>query len=295
GIADAREVDGKRRVLARVHRRPARGRLAVEHEALALRSGARGHDDLPAPAVDGAPCDQPWLRVRAGRIHGHHPPVPDRRYWLPAGDLMHQARGRQRDADGGRQADGDADPAPGPDRPPPAQDRYNGSGARRDRVQHAVEPQPQLALVIDGHGSFPSARSELSLSLARAREAWLLTLPTEHPRVAATSVSVMSIQYRSTTTARCPCGRLMSAAISTDRSSCWRVASTGCGGMSSGRSIDCSLTRRLRNRLLFALTMIRRTYASGSPARRTRGQEAKAFASAVCARSSASPRSPVSP
>ncbi|HEX9537114.1 MAG TPA: hypothetical protein VGA04_02955 [Streptosporangiaceae bacterium] len=44
-----------------------------------------------------------------------------------------------------------------------------------------------------------------------------MTLPTEQPRVAATSVSVMSIQYRSTTTERCPGGRLISAVIKAER------------------------------------------------------------------------------
>src|SRR5690349_18124496 len=103
---------------------------------------------------------------------------------------MREARGGQGDADRSRQADGDADPPPGPDRPAPAEGRGDRCRGRRDRLQHAVEAQPQVSLIVDAHGSFPSARSGLSLSLARAREAWLLMLPTEHPRVAATSVSV---------------------------------------------------------------------------------------------------------
>src|SRR5260370_9663115 len=141
----------------------------------------------------------------AGRARGHY--RLGRHLRRLAGELVHEARGGQRDADRGRQAGGDADPPPGPDRPAPSESRGDRRRGRRDRLQGAVEPLAQIPLVIDAHGSFPSARSGLSLSLASAREAWLLTLPTEHPRVTATSVSVMSIQYRSTTTARCPRGR----------------------------------------------------------------------------------------
>src|SRR5258708_14121002 len=147
----------------------------------------------------------------AGRVRGHY--RIGRHLRRLAGELVHEAGGGQRDADRGRRAGGDADPPPGPDRPAPAEGRGDGRGGRRDRLQGAVEPLAQIPLVIDAHGSFPSARSGLSLSLASAREAWLLTLPTEHPRVTATSVSVMSIQYRSTTTARCPSGRALRPAL----------------------------------------------------------------------------------
>src|SRR5258708_27454634 len=154
----------------------------------------------------------------AGRVRGHY--RLGRHLRRLAGELVHEARGGQRDADRGRQAGGDADPPPGPDRPAPSEGRGDRRRGRRDRLQGAVEPLAQIPLVIDAHGSFPSARSAPSLSLASAREAWLLTLPTEHPRVTATSVSVMSIQYRSTTTARCPSGRSISAAPSADPAAC---------------------------------------------------------------------------
>src|SRR5260221_1607996 len=159
----------------------------------------------------------------AGRVRGHY--RLGRHLRRLAGELVHEARGGQRDADRGRQARGDADPPPGPDRPAPLEGRGDRRRGRRDRLQGAVEPLAQIPLVIDAHGSFPSARSGLSLSLASAREAWLLTLPTEHPRVTATSVSVMSIQYRSTTTSRCPSGTAINPALSADRSSCRRVMS----------------------------------------------------------------------
>jgi len=66
----------------------------------------------------------------------------------------------------------------------------------------------------------------------------------------------MSIQYRSTTTARWPAGSRMSAAMSAGRSS---GPPASCALVSGGRSVSCSRTRRLRNRLWFALSMIRRT------------------------------------
>ena len=67
----------------------------------------------------------------------------------------------------------------------------------------------------------------------------------------------MSSQNLSITTDRCRGGRPISAASSAIRSSEVRVASAG--GGSGTAPVNCSATRRLRNRLRFAFTITRRT------------------------------------
>ena len=103
---------------------------------------------------------------------------------------------RQRDA----QADHRGQPggyhrAPAqPDGPASPQDGVHRRTRRVNGAQRRVEAAPDLPLAIGAHGFIPSARPLVSRNLASAREAWLFTLPTEQPSVAATSVSLMSIQ-----------------------------------------------------------------------------------------------------
>ena len=66
--------------------------------------------------------------------------------------------------------------------------------ARRDGTERLVEPFLQVVLVADAHESPPSTSSVLVRRAARAREAWLFTVPTEQPRVTAASVSVSPTQ-----------------------------------------------------------------------------------------------------
>src|SRR3984957_4334099 len=66
--------------------------------------------------------------------------------------------------------------------------------ARRDGLERLVEPSGQVLLVADVHCCPPSTSSVLVRSAARAREAWLFTVPTEQPSVTAVSVSVSPTQ-----------------------------------------------------------------------------------------------------
>ena len=66
--------------------------------------------------------------------------------------------------------------------------------ARRDGPECLVEPLRQVTLVADAHCKPPSTSSVLVRSAARAREAWLFTVPTEQPSVTAASVSVSPTQ-----------------------------------------------------------------------------------------------------
>ena len=99
--------------------------------------------------------------------------------------------------------------------------------------------------------------SALPRRAASARDAWLLTVPTEQFSAAAVSASDMSIQKRSTITARCRGPSLRSALSSASPSPSGSAA--GCGGGSGTASTRFSATRRRRNRLWFSLITIRRT------------------------------------
>src|SRR6202044_4263396 len=102
---------------------------------------------------------------------------------------MQQAGQRDGQAGGHGQPGRDADAPPDPDAPALPDGRADRRGRRRDRLHDAAKLAAQF-LLVEAHGRIPSVRSALILSLARAREAWLFTLPTEQPNAAATSVSV---------------------------------------------------------------------------------------------------------
>ena len=170
-------------------RREAGRRTAVE----ALACSAPG---LPAVTVHRLPSEVPEAMSPAGearlcRVHGHV--VPGLVQHRLGGLLIQQHRdgdgGRcHRHAGDGREAPPDADHGALPDRL--VQRRL----ARRDGLERLVEPPRQVLLVADVHCCPPSTSSVLVRSAARAREAWLFTVPTEQPSVTAASVSVSPTQ-----------------------------------------------------------------------------------------------------
>lgn len=95
--------------------------------------------------------------------------------------------------------------------------------------------------------SAPSTSSVVCRNVARARDAWLFTVPTEQFRAAAVSCSVRSIQYRSTITARCLGPSCCSAPISAERS--WYSRAASAHATSTTESVSRSVTQRLRNQL----------------------------------------------
>ncbi len=93
-------------------------------------------------------------------------------------------------------------------------------------------------------------------SLARARELWLLTLPTEQPSVAAIWTSVRSSQYLSSTTSRCLGGSEPTAASTDERSPCQpagspdsALATQAAFARSGNEAVRSSATRRFLNAL----------------------------------------------
>ena len=159
------------------------------------RTGARlGRGELPAPAVDVARCDQAGRRVRAGGLD---------RYCVAAG--RRHGAGRGRAVQQGRNGDGsDGYHRGGTGRhghPPPDPDRAASPGRpvdrgrpRGDGLEGRLQLLVQVTLVVDPHWN-PSSTSSVSCrNVARAREAWLLTVPAEQFRLAAVSCSVRSIQ-----------------------------------------------------------------------------------------------------
>ena len=122
-----------------------------------------------------------------------HAGVPDLGESRRGGLLVQQ----DRDGDAGRhdrQSRRRHEAPPAPDHPAlPDRPCYRRL-AGRDRLERSVEPSHQVFLVADLHCRPPSTSSVLWRSAARARDAWLLTVPTEQPRVTATSVSVSPTQ-----------------------------------------------------------------------------------------------------
>ena len=123
------------------------------------------------------------------------------RMWLVVGARQRLLAGERGDADGGGDHDRDG---PGEQAAPPVPDLPAGQhgclhrgGARLDRGERGRQVLVQVA-----HWSSPSMSSALPRKAASARDAWLLTVPTEQSSAAAVSASDMSIQKRSTITAR---------------------------------------------------------------------------------------------
>ena len=81
-----------------------------------------------------------------------------------------------------------------PHRPASPDRVVDGGRMGIDGPEGLVQPLAEVALVVDSHWRPPSMSSVLCRSVARAREAWLLTVPTEQFSAAAASASVMSIQ-----------------------------------------------------------------------------------------------------
>ena len=104
---------------------------------------------------------------------------------------------QDRDGDAGRhhrQARRGREAPPDPDQPALPDRLVQRRLARRDGLERLVEPVLQVVLVADAHDSPPSTSSVLVRRAARAREAWLFTVPTEQPSVTAASVSVSPTQ-----------------------------------------------------------------------------------------------------
>ena len=104
---------------------------------------------------------------------------------------------QQGDGDAGRhhgQARRRHEAPPDPDGRALADRLAHWCGARRDGSERLVEPLRQVPLVADAHCKPPSTSSVLVRRAARAREAWLFTVPTEQPSVTAASVSVSPTQ-----------------------------------------------------------------------------------------------------
>ena len=129
--------------------------------------------------------------MRPGRGHGYHR-VPGPGQAL--GGLL-----VQEDRDGGagrydRQARCGREAPPEPDQPAPPDGLVQRRQARCDGLERLVEPVLQVVLIADAHESPPSTSSVLVRRAARAREAWLFTVPTEQPSTTAASVSVSPTQ-----------------------------------------------------------------------------------------------------
>src|ERR1700722_5683333 len=105
------------------------------------------------------------------------------------------------------------------DPPALADDSVKRRGVRIDVVGQTAEPDFELPFILTAHSSPPSRSVVLDLSLARPRAVWLLTFPTEQPRIDAVSDSDRSSQYLSTTAARCPWDSRISSCTSSARSS----------------------------------------------------------------------------
>src|ERR1700729_349088 len=146
-----------------------------------------GGGQPPAPAPRYAGGDQPGRIVRPGRGHGHHR-VPGPGQGRLGGLLVQE----DRDGDAGRydrQAGCGREAPPEPDQPALPDGLVQRRLARRDGLERLVEPVLQVVLVADAHESPPSTSSVLVRRAARAREAWLFTVPTEQPSTTAASVS----------------------------------------------------------------------------------------------------------
>src|SRR6202044_486338 len=149
-----------------------------------------GGAEPPVPAPRGASGDQPGRSVRPGRGHGDlgmPGPVQGRL----GGLLVQQDRDAGRDY---RQARCGREAPPEPDQPALPDGLVQRRLARRDGLERLVETVLQVVLVADAHESPPSTSSVLGRRAARAREAWLFTVPTEQPSTTAASVSVSPTQ-----------------------------------------------------------------------------------------------------
>jgi len=83
---------------------------------------------------------------------------------------------------------------PDPDRPAPPDRPVDRGRPRGDGLEGRFQLPVQVTLVVDPHWN-PSSTSSVSCrNVARARDAWLLTVPAEQFRTAAVSCSVRSIQ-----------------------------------------------------------------------------------------------------
>ena len=80
-------------------------------------------------------------------------------------------------------------PAPPPHAPAAPHGPVDRRLPRGNGPDRQVEPFVQAALVVDAHWKPPSTSSALCRRVASARDAWLLTVPTEQLSSAAVSVS----------------------------------------------------------------------------------------------------------
>ena len=202
-------------------------------------------EELPASVIHQSGSDQSSRGAWRGRVHCYVVVRLDRsRVVQRIQQGRHQRGGRQDGEadDGGRDALADHDCPSLPDH------GVERNWAWSEIIERGAKLGAEVLFVVDSHRASQFASSALPLSLARARDVWLLTFPTEQPSVAATCDSVRSSQYRSTSTSRCLRGSVPSAAITVARSPCWPAGSGTGASVSGGDSVSRSLTRRLRKR-----------------------------------------------
>jgi FAD/FMN-containing dehydrogenase/Fe-S oxidoreductase len=230
----------------RRRRRPAHDELAKERVRIRVPVVRRGdRQDERATALD-HPASRDLLDRVPGGLRSWVGDQPDR--YL--GDVAGLADGDRvggggavghdgyRDGDRGRRAHRRR--SPGPQAPAtaeqvPAADQVRFRVCRRPRGRQPVErPLENIPYIV--HNLLLASRSLPRDSRSRAIPfaVWLLTVPSEQPRIRAVSATLKSAQYRSTTAARMPAVSLASA---------FRTSSPPA---ISGKSLRCRVPRAAR-------------------------------------------------